>query len=64
MRSLCFEEVSAVSGGELECAVTVSKDASVTCSGGLSDWIMAGRFVWTCLEASPFTVPGILARIS
>lgn len=64
MRSLCMEEVLEVSGGELECSVTLSKDPSLTCSGGWSDWVAAGTFVWHALAASPFTVPGIIERIS
>lgn len=63
MRNLSFEEVSKISGGELECSVTISKDPSLTCSGGWSDWVAAGGAVWDFLAASPFTVPGIIERI-
>lgn len=64
MRNLSLEEISEISGGELECSVTISKDPSLTCSGGVSDWWAAGEMVWNFLAASPFTVPGIIERIS
>lgn len=64
MRSLSFEELPMVSGGELECSVTISKEPSLTCSGGVSDWVHAGKVVWYALAASPFTVPGIIERLS
>ena len=63
MRSLSIEEISSIAGGELECSVTISKDPSLVCSGGVSDWFGASTFVWYALAASPFTVPGIVERI-
>lgn len=63
MRSLTVDEVGAVTGGELECTVTLSKDPSLSCTGSASDWAAAGKAVWNFLAASPVTVPGIIERI-
>lgn len=62
MHTLSNCEISKVSGGELNCTVTVSANPSASCTGGLSDWGSAVKSIWDFLAASPFTVPGIIER--
>ncbi len=64
MRPLSLSDIETVSGAELVCTATVSKDPSLSCTGTASDWVAAGKAVWDFLAASPITVPGILERIS
>lgn len=66
MRDLSRMDVSMVSGGmsELTCTVEVSLTPSVSCTGTESAWINAGMKAWAFLAVSPFTVPGIIERLS
>lgn len=64
MRNLYIQEVSEVSGGELNCKVTLGVPTSVSCEGSESDWSTAGKKVYAFLAVSPFTIPGIIERLT
>ncbi len=64
MRNVTSKEVSMVGGGELVCTVTVGQVNTVSCTGAESSWLTAGQKVFAFLAVNPFTVPGVLVRVS
>lgn len=62
MRNLTMSESALVSGGELNCTITVGTTTTASCTGSESDWVAAAKKVYYFLAASPVTVPGIIER--
>ena len=64
MRILSKEEACNVSGGEAECTVSIGTSTGVSCTGSVGELAMVAAQVYGFLAASPFTIPGIIVRIS
>lgn len=64
MRNLTMNEASVISGGELDCTVTVGQVNTISCNGSESSWIAAGQKVFALLAVSPVSAPGVLMRLA
>lgn len=61
MRELSKQEVTAVSGGALECSVGVP--SGVSCKGSPGDFKDAAVRLWAISAVSPVSGPGLIMRV-
>ena len=56
-------ELVAISGGEMNCTLTVGTETTVSCSGTKEDWTRAATSVYAALAATPGTAAWWLRKI-
>lgn len=64
MRELVYTEVQSISGGEAQCTVSLGTSTTVSCTGTVSELGTVAAQIYSFLAVSPFTVPGIIQRLS